>query len=118
MNIIKSIHHSPVRPLTLIAILGLIGATQALATEPASIKVRFGDLDLSTTTGAQTLYRRIAAAASEVCGYEGRGLTEVAVWNSCYRGAIADAVTKVNSPLLTAVHTGHPLPPTVAMLGK
>ena len=118
MNITKSIHRSPVRPLTLAVILSLIGAAQALATEPASVKVSFSDLDLSTQSGAHTLYRRIAQAAEQVCGFEGRGLTEQAVWNSCYKGAIGDAVTKVNSPLLTAEHRGYVTPPTVAMLRK
>ncbi|HEY0767103.1 MAG TPA: hypothetical protein VGD47_04030 [Steroidobacteraceae bacterium] len=27
-------------------------------------------------------------------------------WRSCYQAAIADAVAKVNSPLLTALHSG------------
>jgi UrcA family protein len=118
MNILKSIHRSPFHPLTLVVILGLMGATQALASDPPSVKVGFRDLDLSTQAGAHTLYRRIAAAASQVCGYEGRGLTEIAVWNTCYKSAIDDAVVKVNSPLLTAEHTGHMVPPTVAMLSK
>jgi UrcA family protein len=119
MNIINSIHRSPVRPLALVLILGLLGATTpALATEPASVTVSYRDLDLSSIAGAQTLYGRIKAAARRVCGYEGRNLTDQAFWNACYRGAIADAVTKVNNPLLTAVHTGRPVDSTVAMLGK
>jgi len=34
----------------------------------------------------------------------------------CYRGAIEGAVTKVNNPLLTAVHTGRP--PRVTAMAK
>jgi len=118
MNLINSIHRSPVRPLALVLILGLLGATPALATDPASIKVGYSDLNLSTIAGAQALYGRIKSAARTVCGYEGRNLTDQAAWNSCYHGAIADAVAKVNSPLLTAVHTGRPLDSAVAMLTK
>jgi UrcA family protein len=118
MNRINPIHRSPVRSLTLVLVLGLIGATQALATEPAGIKVTFRDLNLDTLAGAQTLHGRIAAAARQVCGYEGADLIERAIWKSCYRGAIDDAVSKVNSPLLTAVHTGRAVPATVAMLSK
>jgi len=118
MNIIKSIHRSPVRRLALVLILGLLGATPALATDPSSVKVSYRDLDLSTFAGAHELYGRIKTAARTVCGYEGRNLTDQAFWNGCYRGAIADAVAKVNSPLLTAVHSGRPIDTTVAMLGK
>ena len=78
----------------------------------------YGDLDLATSAGAHTLYERIAGAARTVCGFEGTALIEQSLWNSCYRGAIADAVAKVNRPLLTAEQTGHPAHTTVAMLRK
>ena len=38
-------------------------------------------------------------------------------WRSCYRSAVGDAVRKVNSPLLIAVHTGKPVAMT-AMAAK
>jgi hypothetical protein len=63
------------------------------------------------------LYRRIQAAAREVCGYRGADLLEQSLWKGCYHNAIADAVGKVNNPLVTAVHTGHPAAKT-AMLAK
>ena len=66
---------------------------------------------------SNVLYRRIQAAAKEVCGYPGADLLEQSVWKSCYHDAIADAIGKVNSPLLTAVDTGHPAAIT-AMLAK
>ena len=53
-----------------------------------------------------------------MCGYRGTHLTDQAFWQSCYKGAVADAVSKVNSPMLTAVHTGHPAELGVAMLQK
>jgi len=118
MNILKSMHRSALVPAAVLATLGLLGATQALAAPPASVKVDFRDLDLSTSAGAQTLYRRITSAARDVCGYEGRALTDVAAWKGCYRGAIADAVAKVNNPLLTALHTGRPSNTTTAMLSR
>jgi UrcA family protein len=117
MNIINSIHRSPVRPLALVLVLGLLGAAPALA-DPRSETVSYRDLDLSTVAGAQTLYGRIKSAARSVCGYEGRGITDQAFWKGCYQGAISDAVAKVNSPLLTAVHTHRPVDATVAMLSK
>jgi UrcA family protein len=118
MNTANLNPRSCVRPLALALVLGLIGATQASAGEPAGIRVGYGDLDLATSAGAHTLYERIAGAARTVCGFEGTALVEQSLWNSCYRGAIAEAVAQVNSPLLTAVQTDRPAHPTMAMLRK
>jgi len=82
-----------------------------------SITVSFRDLDISRTEGAKTLYQRIQSAAREVCGHPGADLIEAQVWRACYRNATADAVRKVNSPLLTAVHRGDK-PAMTAMLAK
>ncbi|HUL19356.1 MAG TPA: UrcA family protein [Steroidobacteraceae bacterium] len=108
---------SAVRPIALALILGLIGVAQASAGEPAGIRVPYGDLDLATSAGAHTLYERIAGAARTVCGFEGTSLIEQSLWNSCYRGAISEAVAKVNRPLLSAVPVGRPAH-NVAMLGN
>lgn len=118
MNIMKSIHRSSPVSITLVAMVGLFGAGQLPAAEQQSITVKYHDLDLSTLAGARTLYGRITAAARNVCGYEGRSFTDQAFWNGCYRGAVTDAVAKVDSPLLTAVHTGRPADVSVAMLQK
>jgi UrcA family protein len=118
MNTPNSNPRSCVRPLALALVLGLLGAAQASADEPAGIRVRYGDLDLATSAGVHTLYARIAGAARTVCGFEGTALIEQSLWNSCYRAAIGDAVAKVNSPLLTAVQSGRPAHATVAMLRK
>ena len=117
MNSTNSPHRSTVRPLALALVLGLMGAAQASAAEPAGIKVHYGDLDLATSAGAHTLYVRISGAARSVCGFEGTALVEQSLWNSCYRGAVAAAVAQVDSPLLTEMQTGHPVA-TVAMLRK
>ena len=77
----------------------------------------YRDLDLSTPHGAKVLYRRIRAAAREVCGYGGANLLEQSLWKDCYHHAIADAVGKVNNPGVTAVHTGRP-PAMTALLAK
>jgi UrcA family protein len=116
MNRTNSNPRSCLRPFAVTLILGLIGVTQASAGQSAGIRVGYGDLDLATSAGAHTLYERIAGAARTVCGFEGTALVEQTLWNSCYRGAIADAVARVNSPLLTAEQTGRPAQTTVAML--
>jgi len=82
-----------------------------------SVTVSFRDLDLSKPEGARALYGRIQSAAKQVCGYAGRDLIDQNIWRSCYRNAVADAVGRVNSPLLTAMHNGRP-PAVTAMLAK
>jgi UrcA family protein len=88
----------------------LLGITPAWSNTPdvPSVTVRYADLDLSTSAGANTLYRRIQAAAKQVCRSPGTDLIEQIGWRSCYRSAVGDAVRKVNSPLLIAVHSGKP----------
>jgi UrcA family protein len=129
-NISKQIHGSAFRAvlILIVSLLGtaalasivcMLGITPAWAgtTGARSVTVSYRDLDLSSPEGANALYRRIQAAAKEVCGRPGADLLEQSVWRGCYRHAIADAVGKVNSPLLTAVHTGRPAAVT-AMLAK
>ena len=97
----------------------LLGITPAWSGTPdvRSVTVSYGDLDLSSPAGANTLYRRIQAAARQVCGHAGADLIEQSTWRGCYRNAIGEAVDKVNNPLLTAMHTGRPAAIT-AMLVK
>lgn len=107
------------RPFALASVICLLGVAPAWSSTPVahSVTVSFRDLDLSKLDGATTLYRRIQSAAKQVCGKQTADLIERSIWSSCYRNAIADAVTKVNNPLLTAVHTGRPAQMT-AMLSK
>jgi UrcA family protein len=63
------------------------------------------------------LYGRIKSAAKRACGYEGSSLTDIRLWKRCVHEAVDDAVGRVNSPLLTQVHTGTS-PTVTAMLSK
>jgi UrcA family protein len=116
MNPCNSIRHSYI-PFAVFASTSCLYAAQALAADPVvhgvrattngpSITVRYADLDLSRVAGAQTLYKRIKGAARSVCGDQGRRIEEQQQWKGCYRGTIADAIVKVNSPLLTLLHSG------------
>ena len=73
---------------------------------PAPITVRYDDLNLASTAGAQVLYQRISAAAHKVCGpsfatfYPGKWRE----WQECYENSIDAAVKQVNAPTLTALH--------------
>jgi UrcA family protein len=110
MNTSNHAHRSSTWLAALAAVSCSVGASQALAArEPSEVpsrKVSYADLNLSTLAGATTLYRRIQQAARSVCGTDdgGRSIGPHLQWRKCYESAIADAIAKVNSPMLTAVH--------------
>lgn len=109
MNTCKSSHRATLRAVALVSVACLLGSAAALASEayaPQHVRVNYSDLNMNTVAGATTLYHRIRGAARFVCGQQGRRWEEQRQWNSCYRGAIAEAVASVNSPLLTSVHNG------------
>jgi UrcA family protein len=67
--------------------------------------VRFADLDVSKMEGAKTLYARLRYAAKVVC----KPLESAYSWHSdqyetCMNKAIADAVARVDRPLLSEYH--------------
>ncbi|HEX4387840.1 MAG TPA: UrcA family protein [Steroidobacteraceae bacterium] len=119
MNSFKSIPASSYRSVALVAVLALLGSAQALADPEGtrSVKVGYGDLDLSTQAGAATLYQRIRGAAHQVCGSDGRSLADYAISRSCFNNAVSTAVATVNNPRLTALHQGKS-PAVTAMLSK
>jgi UrcA family protein len=84
-----------------------------------SVIVKFADLNLSNPEGATALYRRINAAARDVCkSYDIRsGSVRLAgSADPCVRKAIADAVTKVGHPGLFAIYNAkHPQPLPIAV---
>jgi UrcA family protein len=105
------------RPVAIATLLCVLGTAPTWAA-PTSITVSFRDLDLSSIAGATTLYHRIQSAARQVCGTAPEtDLIGRAAWQTCYRNSTADAVRKVNNPLLTAVHAGRK-PEMTAMLQK
>ena len=108
----KNLSNGAVRPTLAIALAGLLitaFAPSAFAGQDAdapSTKVRFGDLNLGTDAGVDTLYGRIKSAARQVCRESvepGDGLAAHKYWG-CYDKAIADAVSKVNNSQLTAMY--------------
>ena len=71
-----------------------------------SQSVSYADLDLSKPAGAQTLYKRIQAAARNVCGPVDQYTFVVSAYSfrKCYQAAVAGAVAQVDRPSLTALH--------------
>src|SRR5438309_10201521 len=91
------------------AVAGVLAAVASVAATPAadesSVSVRYDDLDLSTTVGVNRLYRRISAAAREVCpDIYSRDLHVVAAAERCQAAAIAKAVGDVHSSSLAMLH--------------
>ena len=66
--------------------------------EQSSVTVSYGDLNLSSNAGVDTLMRRMNAAARTVCGWRSSSFaTRVAV-ESCMHTAILDALNEFGSP--------------------
>ncbi len=82
--------------------------------------VKFGDLNFSSPDDAVALYRRIYAAAYDVCGSfdtDMRDLPDPRALDTCVHNAVRNAVAKVNKPALSAIYNARnrdPLPITVA----
>jgi UrcA family protein len=86
----------------------LAAAPVVSAQEAPSIVVKYSDLDLSTSDGARTLYKRIRAAANMVCPYgDARELTLKAIGQSCRADAIERAVRTIHNTELAAIRDEH-----------
>lgn len=64
--------------------------------------VRFGDLNLGSSSGVEALYQRIHRAAQRVCFDDSEFVRSA--WRVCARKAEAAAIEKVNLPQLTAYY--------------
>jgi UrcA family protein len=96
--------------LTAAACLG-VGLTclatlaDAAVEPPPTRVVRYADLDISREPGARVLYRRIQAAARQVC--EGNVMSNVHLLGkekACFNHAVDEAVQRVNSAALAQVY--------------
>jgi UrcA family protein len=75
-------------------------------TRSPQVIVKFADLDVSTSQGAEALYGRIHSAAVNVCWRMHDSNEEYMLTKDvCLQKVIADAVINVNKPALLAVFT-------------
>jgi UrcA family protein len=73
--------------------------------EAPSVTLQYRGADLDSPEGVATLYRRIRAAASSVCGaYDRALLEEKQQWRQCVDEAVARAVASVNSESLNSYY--------------
>ena len=93
-----------------IALSTLHGAANAADEGLPTKKVSYKDLDISKPAGARVLYRRIAAAAHEVCEInQFKTVATVSGIDRCTQRAIDKAVQDVGSPALSALRPGSAL---------
>jgi UrcA family protein len=91
--------------VALFAVALPIAASQAAAGRD-TIRIRYSDLNLSTTAGVETLYDRIRTAAADYCE-PARLLTGTRVspgYARCVKDAVATTVRQIGNPGLTALH--------------
>ena len=101
--------------ITVLAGAGIMSLLAGGATMADSLKISYADLNVDSHAGAEALYQRIVAAASQLCPQyvldsRGNELSDYAGAKACRQAAIADAVKSVRSPAFAAVlagHTGH-----------
>lgn len=99
---------SSILALAVVAAAAMAAPTFADAPSAPQATVRYSDLDLSASSGVQTLYHRIKNAAFRVC------LTLTPAHNGpsgienlkCQRTLVDAAVVDVDKPALTALHAG------------
>ena len=83
-----------------------IGAASAAAPDDTvpSVVVKYDPGSLMTDKGAQTLYRRIVAAADKVCPQSPGSALVTAPVLQCRAQSIARAVQQINDSRLAAIH--------------
>jgi UrcA family protein len=108
MNINFNANHTKPVSWTMLAAFAvtlLANAAQAgtASDAPPQLAVRFSDLNLARHADVAVLYRRIQSAAFQVCGsVDPKQLSQAAAAKPCIDRAIAQAVSAINSPLLTS----------------
>jgi UrcA family protein len=95
---------------TVFAALTCSIATVSFASESPDalqVKVKYADLNVSTTSGATSLYNRIRGAADSVCHLfrpsNPGDLAARKVFTDCVHKAMSNAINEVNEPALFSV---------------
>jgi UrcA family protein len=102
---------SRILAVTIFAALTSSIATVSLASDSSDAlqaTVKFGDLNVSSTAGATTLYTRIRIAAEAVCRpfqpLNNADLAARSVFAACVHKAMSNAVSDVDQPTLSAIY--------------
>jgi UrcA family protein len=90
----------------------IAGAAVAHTDTATQVQVRYGDLDLSSASGAAVMLQRIDDAATEACGAPWGSLREYRLSvqrSACHRESMERAVAAVESPALSALLQQRPV---------
>ena len=88
----------------------LLSPAEADEQDPPTKVVKYGDLNLANAEGVQVLYRRIQAAARDVCPISNSmDLHMLSLQQACVGHAIDEAVNSVNVVALTQLRFGTPV---------
>ena len=77
---------------------------------PTKVIVHYQDTAFSTAEGTAQVYRKLKSAARMVCGINDGGrltIDQGVAAKNCFDTALADAVRRIDRPMLTSVHTRH-----------
>jgi UrcA family protein len=100
--------HRAARCLGIALIGGALLGSQVFAaepTDPPSITVKYGDLNLQTPAGVEALYKRIHIAATQVCDSGGdRNLSILTYDRKCAAASETQAIEKVHNAALSAFY--------------
>jgi UrcA family protein len=96
---------------TIFAALTCSIATVSFASDGSDalqVKVKYDDLNVSSTAGATTLYNRIRDAADTVCRplhpFNIADLRAQTVFAACLQKAMSNAINEVNQPALFTIY--------------
>ena len=93
--------------ITIFGALTFGGGTLSFATDrfdASQVKVRYGDLDVSSASGAAALYKRIQGAAETVCHqWEHGDLYYRNLFYTCMQKTMNNAINALNQPVLLTI---------------
>lgn len=88
--------------------------------QPRTEVVSVSDLNLSSTSGANSALVRLNRAADRVCANDAnaRQLAAWADYRACRRQALDSSVSRLNAPMVTARYFKKPLAPTEMLASR
>ena len=90
--------------VTAVTLVGAAPVAAQSVADTVSVSVRYGDLDISKSAGAEIMLRRIDRAAVQICGGkpDQRLLGERAAFEKCRVSTIDRSVDALDAPMVTA----------------
>jgi UrcA family protein len=98
-------------PVALAALLAAPAFAVTANTATGSAQVTYRNVDLDSGASAEHVYARIRQAAETACGDDGAFVRDL--WAKrdiaqCENDAVANAVTRINDPVLTDIYNHSP----------